>query len=215
MRANLKYTRTEKEIRNAVIALIDNEGLSKITVRQISSSANINRTTFYRHYLDKPDLIDKYRENFLGQIAAIINKEPSNVVNYGEQDNLNALYPLFKKVIDFINNDWEFCQAWLGSQGDPETVTKFVDLINKKMGERLKQVQKYYDIHPVIPLEFAQEFIVSQLWSILKIWFQQSPTLSEKEITDIFMKTRHLSPFELTGITNNTNKTKSVSDLDN
>ncbi|MBB1062539.1 TetR/AcrR family transcriptional regulator [Limosilactobacillus fastidiosus] len=208
MNTNLKYLRTENSIRDAVVTLINDEGLNKITVRQISTLAHINRTTFYRHYLDKPDLISKYRDNFLEQVSKIVREELPNVTNYYNLDSIGTPYSLFKRIIDFIVDNWAFCQSWLGPKGDLETRNQFMDLISEKLKEKFNQVQKYHNLHPKIPLEFAQELIVSQLWSILKIWFQQPKPLSKEKIIDIVLKTRYLSPFELTGLSELTIKSK-------
>ena len=57
MQQHQKFLQTEGKIKDAVVQLIREKGLVNITVSDIVSQAKINRTTFYRHYLDKHDLI--------------------------------------------------------------------------------------------------------------------------------------------------------------
>lgn len=197
MKSNQKYQQTERAIRQAVIKLIGLEGLSKITVQQISAYANINRTTFYRHYLDKPDLLTKYRTHLIEDLQEIIDHELTTTHFYSNREDPANLFPLFKQIIYFVADDWAFNQAWLGPKGDPVTVIKVVALIRHGLQKRLHQVQKEYGLYPAIPLDFVQELIVSQLWSIAKIWLQQSHPLSRDEIIDILIKTRYSSPFKL------------------
>lgn len=202
MKNNLKYQKTERAIKQAVIKLINLEGLSKVTVQQISAYANINRTTFYRHYLDKPDLTAKYRVHMIESLQEIIDQELIATNPQQNPGNPATLFPLFQQIIDFVAADWEFNRAWLGSHGDQETISKVVSLIDHSLKKKLGQVQEQYDLHPTIPMAFAQELIVSQLWSIVKIWLRQVHPLSKDEIIDILIKTRYSSPFELTGVSN-------------
>ena len=60
---DLRVQRTRKLIQNALIDLTIAKGFAAVTVRDITSYAKINRATFYRHYLDKFDLVDQYAQD--------------------------------------------------------------------------------------------------------------------------------------------------------
>lgn len=105
MKNNLKYQKTERAIKQAVIKLINLEGLSKVTVQQISAYANINRTTFYRHYLDKPDLTAKYRVHMIESLQEIIDQELIATNPQQNPGNPATLFPLFQQIIDFVAAD--------------------------------------------------------------------------------------------------------------
>jgi AcrR family transcriptional regulator len=57
---DLRIRRTKKLLQEAMIALTVEKGFSNISVRDITERAMVNRSTFYRHYLDKYDLLDQY-----------------------------------------------------------------------------------------------------------------------------------------------------------
>ena len=46
--------KTRKAIINALAELLSEKELRKITVQEIADGADVNRVTFYKHYLDKP-----------------------------------------------------------------------------------------------------------------------------------------------------------------
>lgn len=50
---------TKMRIQTAFYELLKEVGYEKITVTGLCDRAEINRATFYKHYLDVPDLIDK------------------------------------------------------------------------------------------------------------------------------------------------------------
>jgi AcrR family transcriptional regulator len=49
--------RTQQILRNALLALIQEQGYEAISVRDIADHANIGRATFYTHFTDKEDLL--------------------------------------------------------------------------------------------------------------------------------------------------------------
>src|SRR5579871_2390209 len=59
---DLRIRRTHKFLQEAMIELITEKGFDAITVGDITERAMINRTTFYRHYQDKYDLVAKIFE---------------------------------------------------------------------------------------------------------------------------------------------------------
>ncbi|MFD0897412.1 TetR/AcrR family transcriptional regulator [Loigolactobacillus binensis] len=55
----LRNTETEKKIAQAFITLLMNKSLAKVSIKDITQAAAINRATFYAHYADKYDLFDQ------------------------------------------------------------------------------------------------------------------------------------------------------------
>ncbi|MBQ9482873.1 MAG: TetR family transcriptional regulator [Ruminiclostridium sp.] len=50
--------KTKKLIRDALAVLMTDRELQKVTVKDITDLADINRGTFYKHYLDVYDLYE-------------------------------------------------------------------------------------------------------------------------------------------------------------
>lgn len=51
--ADLRYTRTENALMNAIAKLLSEKPIDRITVEEIAEMSQINRVTFYKHYYDK------------------------------------------------------------------------------------------------------------------------------------------------------------------
>lgn len=56
---NQRFIENEKKIEQAFFTLLQQKGDSQITVREICELSSINRSTFYHHYQDIPDLMTK------------------------------------------------------------------------------------------------------------------------------------------------------------
>ncbi len=62
MKTDLRVRYTRKVIQEAFWTLLKEKPLAKITVKEVCELAQINRGTFYKHYLDCYDLLDKMQE---------------------------------------------------------------------------------------------------------------------------------------------------------
>ena len=58
----MRIRRTKKSIRDAFFELIDENGFDSVTVKDITDRALISRNTFYLHYEDKFDLLNKIKD---------------------------------------------------------------------------------------------------------------------------------------------------------
>ena len=56
------YKKADDAIVQAFFSLLESKDFNKITVSDIIKKAGVNRSTFYRHYLDKYDILDQIKK---------------------------------------------------------------------------------------------------------------------------------------------------------
>ena len=76
-----RVLRTREVLSNALVDLILEKGYEKITVQNIIDQANIGRSTFYDHFQDKQDLLEKS----FGMLADDLNQ---HVKSHDHDDNV-------------------------------------------------------------------------------------------------------------------------------
>lgn len=64
--------KTRKSICDAFSELLSQKELHKITVQEIADKADVNRVTFYKHYLDVYDLYDKIENEVLIELGLLM-----------------------------------------------------------------------------------------------------------------------------------------------
>ena len=64
--------KTRKALRDGLAELLTEKELRKITVQEIADKADVNRVTFYKHYLDVYDLYDKVEAELLVEMGLLI-----------------------------------------------------------------------------------------------------------------------------------------------
>lgn len=119
-----RILKSQKAIKNALLELMSERGFDQITVQNIVDRADISRKTFYLHYLDKFDLLDKLIEEHITELREICDlaNETKEVVSWFEYFEKNYLFfsmilvskgaPFFRKrfldfVIEDIKNGWD------------------------------------------------------------------------------------------------------------
>jgi AcrR family transcriptional regulator len=101
MKSDRRVIYTKKVIKESLLLLLENNPLNKITVKQVCLEAEINRGTFYRHYVDIIDLYVEIESEFINQISADIN------VDNSISTLLNLIYKNQGFYREFFNNHLE------------------------------------------------------------------------------------------------------------
>ena len=65
MSNNTQFQRTDKAIMQAMTSLLKKKPFEKITVQDILDETPVTRATFYAHYHDKYDVVEKMLDHFL------------------------------------------------------------------------------------------------------------------------------------------------------
>lgn len=90
---NRRVKMTKQLIKNALIDLMEKKPINKITVKEICECADINRSTFYLHYVDQYALLEEIEND-------IINMTPRINLYYDVQ-----IYPLLVEFFEFIQEN--------------------------------------------------------------------------------------------------------------
>jgi len=104
---------TKRVIQESFVHLLSQKPIAKITVKEICEGADVNRSTFYAHYLDPLDLMHKIKQEVLAEINNWMNGLISPVDGSGA-------YQVMKLVFEYVLANAELCKVLLGAHGDEE-----------------------------------------------------------------------------------------------
>lgn len=106
-RLDPRVKRTRLLLEQAFIGLIEEKGFQAVTVQDIAERAGVNRATFYAHFTDKYDLLDKsIRKGFLEEI----DKRMLNACHL-TADNLRNLIMVVCEYTRMMNEHCKPAQA--------------------------------------------------------------------------------------------------------
>ena len=138
---DLRVKKTLKQIDNALLDILSETSFDKITVDELCRTAIINRSTFYKYYKNKNDLLNNYLnrviERFKQQIdVAFVTASPENIHNVIYQKN-------FEKVLNFMyKHKREYLILW-NYLTEEAVFVKMVQAVQDRMLEKLSVSKKY------------------------------------------------------------------------
>ena len=71
---NRRTLKTRRALCEALAELLAEKELHKVTVQEIADKADVNRVTFYKHYLDVYDLYEKIEKRTLAELGLLALK---------------------------------------------------------------------------------------------------------------------------------------------
>jgi AcrR family transcriptional regulator len=130
---DLRVRRTRKLLQQAFIELTVEKGFAALTVRDITERAMVNRSTFYRHYLGKYDLLEQY----MNDIHELTENQLSSAENLESTFHEVSSGPL--NLLKHIQQFADFYRVMLGAQGDPLFAQRFRQNTEKRFRSFLTQ----------------------------------------------------------------------------
>lgn len=185
---DLRQIRTKKLIRQALLELSEEKGLSRITVRDLAERAMINRGTFYLHYQDVADLMDQLKSEIFEGILPLAGEiKPLEIRSYAER---GEPYPVLLKVLEYFLAQADFLRVMLSPNGDLQLPIQ----IKEFMSERMFQQFEHYmpeEAEASIPWDYFVAYMASANIGVLTHWMVSRNDLSTREVA--LMMTRIIS----------------------
>ncbi len=157
---DLRIRRTKKSIRDAFFELISEKGFDSVTVKDITDRALISRNTFYLHYEDKFDLLNKISNELMRKVYLRVSKDLLKVKNLDFTIDCTAM--LLISIQRVIDEDRELYRLLLT---DPGTVV-FADKIEKTIRTALDLIKG--DIEGISDLSI--EYIITGMKGVIRYW---------------------------------------------
>ncbi|MBA4601749.1 TetR/AcrR family transcriptional regulator [Thermoactinomyces sp. AMNI-1] len=165
-----KYTRMV--LKNSLMKLLKEKPISSITVKEICELADINRSTFYSHYSDQFDLLDKIEEEIIDDMTRYLSQ-----YNYEtEQDTLQ----MFEKLLEYLASKQEICKTLLHEKADTTFQKKVIVFAHHFFMKNWTSVHIDEDFS-----KYLSTFIISGSIDVMKKWLNNGMDKSPKEMAKI------------------------------
>lgn len=162
-RTDPRVLRTRLLIREAFIELLQELEVEKITVNRIAERATINRVTFYLHYRDIPDMIDKLAEEMINEIHAIL-KEAPDPPGFNIQIILNML--------EHIAENSNFYKVLLASKRIPVFTERLMKLIADFITSRMDKLEASSTLNVKVKRDIAIWYGSSAIIGTIVFWLR-------------------------------------------
>ena len=106
-----RIRRTKKLLRQALTRLMQQKDFQSITVTDVVREADINRGTFYIHYKDVGDLLQRLEDEMAERLILVCKK-------YAYANTEVSAFPYLTELYRFAQDNADLCLVLLGPNGD-------------------------------------------------------------------------------------------------
>lgn len=167
-----RVKRTKKALRDCLFQLLDEKSADEITVKELTSAADINRSTFYFYYKDINDMIIQIQD----EIYAVFEEE---VINKAEE---------FETAADFV----QYLARFLLFCKENERICKFVVSNDPKnnLAKRIRQgllrciPDTTLFFEETDPRRYLTEYAVAGFWHLILGWMYEGMKIPPQEMAE-------------------------------
>ena len=172
----MKYTKktdyTNQQLQDALLEAIEEKPFEKVTVNDIVDHIHVNRSTFYRYYEDKYELLEAIEGRLLDDIDVVRNQfdAPSLLV-------ATDFHQTSQAGLAFYQEHAKEFHALLGPNGDRSFEAK----LEQNFANRYRQLVQdgRYE------LELTRLAITAMVMRILKYWLFNASRVSVEQLSTV------------------------------
>lgn len=167
---------TKRMLKDALIKMLAEKDIYHIAVRELCEKADINRTTFYKHYGNQFDLLDDMENDLLSMFEKTIAEDKTKSSDTVE------------KLLAFLERNIVFVRLLLNSNVDPEFPQKLFSLaiIESSVEDVMANI-------PKPKYEYVNRFVLFGAYEMVRYWLNKENRESPKEMAQIVMERLHLN----------------------
>ena len=178
MTTQKRKTTTKSDLKVALTRLLREKDFEAISVSDITKEAGVNRGTFYLHYVDKFDMMDKLIDEILQNILSLLKE--------GQPKNKQEAFPGIVKIFEYLKEDFDFIHAMTLNRFNYTTklIHDFLYELTKQITPIQETIQSVYPL----PADYATEVFIYSNSAIFIHWIQKGAVESPEEIAKIFFR---------------------------
>ncbi|WP_336772894.1 TetR/AcrR family transcriptional regulator [Paenibacillus sp. MMO-58] len=129
-RTDPRILRTRQLLRDAFIDLLEEMDIEKISVNKLAERATINRVTFYLHYKDIPDMLEKMADDMIEDINQVLDR---STVKSDSPEVINTT--MLVKLLEHIAEHAKFYKIILASHRTTIFTERLLRLLTKLISD--------------------------------------------------------------------------------
>jgi len=163
----VQYTR--KVLREAILKLLEEKSIDRVTVKEICETAGLNRGTFYLHYDSPASLLKDVKEQFIAD----------NMKYFASYWDTEREQGFMEQLFACLSENKTVCRVLMSSNSDPQFLK---DMTVLAQGSTLKEWAKEFPDLSEENLEFVFDFVFSGVTTLISRWLSDEISLTPKEL---------------------------------
>lgn len=167
---NRSVRNTKKRLRESLMKLVLRKQLGSITVKELTSDADVNRSTFYFHYQDVKAMVKEMEDCFFEDFATTLS-----AIDQKSHDSITIL-------VKSLENHMDLCKIVLGENGDMEFLEQMKVIIENKCSRIWKEAVPAMSDED---LKLLDSFLIGGAVSTLQNWVRDENRQPAEDIANV------------------------------
>lgn len=166
-----RVRKTRALLLQGLIQLMEEKDIKDISVKELADLADINRGTFYLHYNDVFDMLEKIEEELFLEFNEILNR------NLKEDFIVNTPNAILLDLFTFLARNRDLARVMIGPHGDLAFVNHLKSLVRDRLAHLFaasKNNNQYY--------EYIYAYIVAGCIGVIESWLADSQPCPPEEV---------------------------------
>jgi len=172
---NQLHRETEGKLRAALLFFMEQE--KEPTVGQLCEKAGINRSTFYRHYMDVAELMEKTEEEIQQGLFG-------HIYGIADEDGLRMSEKLMETIVTYMGENRHFYKTFLRSHSGPLAGARWQKFWDSMLVPRFR----YHGVRNEAHMRYFFEYTKAGFTRVLVCWLDQGCPESPKELAEVLYK---------------------------
>lgn len=158
-----RIRRTRKLLRQGLAELMNEKDFKDITVKEITDRVDLNRGTFYLHYRDTYDLLEKVENELIETFESLIE-------NYHPTEENSSAFVIIDQVYDYITENLDICKILFFNDSSTHYENKLLSIISSKGFEINSRLFTGKDLKLA---EYTSYFMACGMLGLVKKWLSE------------------------------------------
>lgn len=194
MAEDRRVRKSKAAVKKAFIQLLEDSQIERITIRQISDKADINRGTFYLNYDDKYALLEEMEDEQIADLKKLVDIRKVNLAQKTAEEFIEIFSnEVIKKVIIHISENIEFYHAILNLDRTSKIEERITDMILSNINYLIGENNTVYGV----PDDYYLRYVSGALMSMVKYWVHDENRVSIEELVQYIVTISTRGPLSI------------------
>lgn len=172
-----RVKKTKKNLRDCLIKLLDEKSINRITVRELTDMADVNRSTFYFYYEDIYDMLAHIQE----EIYEVFKADVINAVN--DFEDVGDYTEYTARFLDFCRENYDVCRFVMSNDCN----NQLSDKIKRALMQNLPDSTKVYP--PTDARYYLTAYAMSAIFETILIWMNDGMKVDSHSFAEFLCAT--------------------------
>ncbi len=168
-----RVRKTRKQLREGLARLLEKKSIRDIKVKELVEEVDINRSTFYLHYSDIYDMLEKIEEELFEEIQTAMKNHPISADAQSQA--------FIRQIFQIMDDNRAICKALCGPNGDMAFVTRMEDVVGS---ETVQVIEPLFKIEKK-QLRYSYAYCLNGCVGLIKMWLLNDGKETPEQMADI------------------------------